>query len=152
MQNEADISEAQCSIETRMRRPNSELKHLDRSRGAFHDHQHGRLYEADFKDARYNSSKIRAKIEAKIIDYYLNKSRRSHQKSKNQPKSRQKNMNTRLSQLKSMAKNTNTRKTCEKQNPAQFKRHDKEKSQRSTTSSRNTKQVQSQSIATKLLN
>ena len=61
-------------------------------------------------------------------------------------------MNTRLSQLKSMAKNTNTRKTCEKQNPAQFKRHDKEKSQRSTTSSRKTKQVQSQSIATKLLN
>ena len=58
IQNEAAISEAQCSIETRMRRPNSKLKHLDQSRGAFHDHQHGRLYETDFKVICYNSSKI----------------------------------------------------------------------------------------------
>ena len=82
IQNEAAISEAQCSIETRMRRPNSKLKHLDRSPGACHDHQHGRLYETDFKIICYDSSKIRAQIETKTIDYYLNKSRRSHQKAK----------------------------------------------------------------------
>ena len=82
IQNEAAISEAQCSIETRMRRPNSKLKHLDRSRRAFHDHQHGSIYETDLKDVGYNSSKIRAQIETKTIDYYLNKSRRSHQKAR----------------------------------------------------------------------
>ena len=135
-----------------MRKPNSKLKYLDRSRRAFHDHQHGSIYKTDLKDVGYNSSKIRGQIETKTIDYYLNKSRRSHQKSKNQPKSRQKNMYIRLSQLKSIAKNTNTRITCEKQNPTQIKRHDKAKSERSTTSSRNTKQARSQSIATKLLN
>ena len=134
-----------------MRRPNSKLKHLGRSRGAFfHDHQHERLYETDFKDICYDLSKIRAYSETKISDYCPNKPDRSHQKSKNQPKSRQKNMNTRLSQLKSMTKNINTRITCEIQNQTQIKRHDKAKSERSTTSSRNTKQVQSQSIATKL--
>ena len=71
IQNEVAISEAQCSIKTRMRRPNSKSKHLGRSRGAFHDHQHERLYETDFKDICYDLSMIRACAETKISNLLL---------------------------------------------------------------------------------
>ena len=82
MQNEVTISKAQCSFENRMQTHSPKFRHLGRSRGAFHDYQHGRLYETDFKVICYNSSKICACAETKISNLLLKQPHRSHQKAK----------------------------------------------------------------------
>ena len=61
-------------------------------------------------------------------------------------------MDIRPSQKNQGQKTTTNRITYERQNKPQAKRHDKAKSEHSTTSSSNSKQIKSESIATKLLN